>query len=126
MQGQVGIVVQVVLWVGADVVGEACDEQGMVEVGGGGGVDGLHRSARRRTATRLLSAEALVTHRVVDHAQAQLASFGIGDRDRVDGDAMDVVDRAVQRVDIPDMVSSAGELAALLSHDAVTGKCWWM
>ena len=70
-------------------------------------------------AGRFSDAEALIAHGVVDHAQAQCASLGVGDRDGVNGDAMDVVDRAVQRVDVPGVVGSTGELTAFLGYDAI-------
>src|SRR5207253_988384 len=117
--GERRVLLQVVVGVGADVVGEAGDEQAQVE-----------RRRRRHRETRVverragaaLADEELVAARIVDDAELDDAVALETDADGVDGQAVRVVRRAVERIDDPAPAGAARASAAFLGEDAVVGE----
>ena len=100
----------------ARLVGEARAYQGGVEA-----LLGAHAAAAavQGAAAAALGTEGLVTQRVVDHADE--AAVGVLERDAhaPGGEAVEVVDRAVERVDHPAPAAVPGPLGALLAEHAV-------
>ena len=64
--------------------------------------------------------EDLLPHRIVDHADLELAALLGRDRDREHGEAVQEIGRAVERIDDPERVVVAAA-AALLGEDGVLG-----
>ena len=101
------------------VVGEPGHDQGAIERGRLGYMDGLTVDRRPFPGDRNIF---VVAGHVDDHADEWLAVVPQGDRDRHLRDAMDVVDRSVEGVDDPHPTGPPVTPSTLLTKHTVFGK----